>query len=635
MPSFSPRSTRRIRIVAGSAGILVALGALTACSGGGPDPKEAADVLAEALTSGDVSKVPTTASGPVIQADLVRIVEGLGASTQKVTVKTVTTKDDVATVKLSTRRTIRGANWSYETSASLDKVDDRWEVVWKPSIVAPLNGGERLAARTTAAERGDILGADDGRLVTKRPVVRIGIDKTRVPANTAGASAVTLARVFDIDADTFRKRVEAAGPQAFVEGLVLRAGPGLPTEETLNAIPGAVGITGELPLAPTRAFGQPLLGVVGEATAETIKDSKGALKAGDQVGLSGLQKRYDARLRGTPGVEVTAVVADKGVDPRRLFASEPRAGQVLRTTIDAKLQGAADGILADVGPASAIVAIRPSTGAVLALASGPGGKGTDTAATGRYAPGSTFKIATALTFLRSGVTPATTVPCTETVTVDGRRFTNYSDYPSSALGDIPLKEAVANSCNTAMIATRDKAPQGRLADAAAALGLGRDVDLGIPAFLGSVPSKADGTERAASMIGQGRIEASPLAMAVVAASVQDRRLVTPVLLPELTPKNPPAPARPLTAQEAIDLAGMMRAVVTDGSGRFLEGLPGGPVTAKTGTAEYGADVPPRTHAWMIATQGNLAVAVFVEDGASGSATAGPLLEEFLRAARSD
>ena len=78
---------------------------------------------------------------------------------------------------------------------------------------------------------------------------------------------------------------------------------------------------------------------------------------------------------------------------------------------------------------------------------------------------------------------------------------------------------------------------------------------------------------------------------------------------------------------------MMRAVVTEGSGSLLAGLPGA-VGAKTGTAEYGspgedgagAGALP-THAWMIATQGDLAVAVFVETGESGSQSAGPLLLE--------
>ena len=76
---------------------------------------------------------------------------------------------------------------------------------------------------------------------------------------------------------------------------------------------------------------------------------------------------------------------------------------------------------------------------------------------------------------------------------------------------------------------------------------------------------------------------------------------------------------------------MMRAVVTEGTARFLDDVPGAPVGAKTGTAEFGTGDPPDTHAWMIATQGDLAVAVFVEEGTSGSQTAGPILERFLRA----
>ena len=76
----------------------------------------------------------------------------------------------------------------------------------------------------------------------------------------------------------------------------------------------------------------------------------------------------------------------------------------------------------------------------------------------------------------------------------------------------------------------------------------------------------------------------------------------------------------------------MRGVVTRGSGSFLASLPGAPVLAKTGTAEFGSATPLQTHAWMIAVHGDLAVAVFVDVGQSGSGTAGPILERFLRAA---
>jgi cell division protein FtsI/penicillin-binding protein 2 len=94
----------------------------------------------------------------------------------------------------------------------------------------------------------------------------------------------------------------------------------------------------------------------------------------------------------------------------------------------------------------------------------------------------------------------------------------------------------------------------------------------------------------------------------------------------------PEPQAPLTSAEAEELRRLMAAVVQDGSGRFLGDVPGGQVLAKTGTAEFGDRAPLKTHAWMIAAQGDLAVAVFVEEGESGSATAGPILDEFLRAA---
>jgi cell division protein FtsI/penicillin-binding protein 2 len=132
------------------------------------------------------------------------------------------------------------------------------------------------------------------------------------------------------------------------------------------------------------------------------------------------------------------------------------------------------------------------------------------------------------------------------------------------------------------------------------------------------------------MIGQGTVQASPMAMASVVASVQARHTVVPHLIDGTVAKPT---GRPLSATEAAALQSMMRSVVTDGSGRRLAGLAGPDAIAKTGTAEYGTKQPPQTHAWMIAAQGDLAVAVFVNDGATGSQTAGPLLQRFLVGAR--
>jgi cell division protein FtsI/penicillin-binding protein 2 len=302
----------------------------------------------------------------------------------------------------------------------------------------------------------------------------------------------------------------------------------------------------------------------------------------------------------------------------------------LLLTMDLDLQLEAESILASVGPASALVAIRPSDGAILAAANGPGTDGYNMATFGQFAPGSTFKSVSSLALLRAGVGPDTAVACTPTIVVDGKSFKNYSDYPSSGLGQIPFRTAVANSCNTAFISERDRLGDRELFDAAAALGMGIDHDLGFPAYFGSVEPPATETEKAADMIGQGKILASPMVMATVIASVQQGELVVPRLLEDVKVEAPDH--TPMSAAEASTLQGLLRGVVTSGSGAGLADVPGSPVIAKTGTAEFERDGAILTHAWMIAAQGDLAVAVFVEEGASGSRTAGPLLEAFLRAA---
>jgi len=73
---------------------------------------------------------------------------------------------------------------------------------------------------------------------------------------------------------------------------------------------------------------------------------------------------------------------------------------------------------------------------------------------------------------------------------------------------------------------------------------------------------------------------------------------------------------------------MLRGVVAEGSAKALAGIAEG---AKTGTAEFDAAGVTKAHAWMIAFRGDLAVAVYVADGVSGSQIAGPLVSAFLQA----
>ena len=540
---------------------------------------------------------------------------------------------DTATAVLAWRWEVRGQEWTYTTQAPLRQDGDRWRLDWRPSVFEPsLREGDRVGLFTTPARRGRILGAGDAPLVTDRPVLRYGLDKSQVGGVRTGRSARAIAQALDVDPASLVGRARDAGPEAFVEALVLRPEDAREQVPLSYAdIPGAIVVEDTVPLAPTREFAAPVLGRVGPATAEIVESSGGRVRAGDEVGLSGLQQRYEESLAGRAGLEVVAVNGQE--QTRDLFTVRPRHGVDLRTTLDPLLQieaeAALDALGADGSPA-ALVAVRPSTGALLALANGPANAGLDIAAAGRYAPGSTFKVVTALALLRAGVTPDQVLPCPTTTEVDGRSFKNYDDYPASEVGEISFTTAIANSCNTALIAARDRLEDDDLAAAAEALGIGHDADIGFPAYFGQVPDPEGETGKAADMIGQGTVLASPLAMAGVAASVAEGRVVTPVLLADhdTTPRRPRSP---LTAEEATTLRGLMRAVVTEGSASFLADVPGD-VGAKTGTAEYGepdgsGSLP--THAWMIASRGDLAVAVFVETGDSGSQTAGPILEDFL------
>ncbi|OLT51725.1 penicillin-binding transpeptidase domain-containing protein [Cellulosimicrobium sp. CUA-896] len=641
-----PRAARR-RLAAALLVPALAL-PLAACSPDRPAPEDTAADLAAGIARGDVGGLAfSNGTAESVQGHLDAVLEPVSEFAHTVEVDDVVLDeegDDAgerATATLAYRWDVtQDAAWEYTTTVDLTFAEPgegedgpgRWEAAWEPDVLVPdLGQNDRLAVERVRAERAEIVGLDDAPIVTERPVYRLGVDKTRVDAAGWDGAARALAGVVGLDPEEFAQRVAGAGGKAFVEAITVR------TEDTAGIdvdaarqIEGVAVLDDELPLAPTREFARQILGRVGDATAEIVDESEGAVVAGDTVGLSGLQRQYDEQLRGTPGVSVSIVPGgETDAEPAEVFAVEPVAGVPLRTTLRPDMQVAAEQVLAGQTSPSAIVAIRPSTGEVLTAASGTAGEGMSTATTGQYAPGSTFKVATTLAMLRAGLTPDSTVACPPELTVDGRAFQNVPGYPTDALGEVPLRTAFANSCNTAMIGQRDAVSQQALHDAAASLGLGVESDLGAPAFFGDVPAEADGTDHAASMIGQGRVLASPLGMATVAASVAAGHRVAPVMVrPDVQPASAEQPAGDLTEDEAATLRSLMRSVVTDGSADVLADLPG-EVGAKTGTAQYGDGT--QAHAWMIAVQGDLAVAVFVETGDGGSTTAGPLMRAFLDA----
>ena len=515
---------------------------LVACDDGRSGAEAAAQQFATAVSGLDVAGVAFDGKDAAAANDQLRgVFKALDPQKPEVEAGALTLDGDNASAPLNYTWKFGEAEWKYTVPANFKKSGDKWLTVWNPATLAPgLADSEILAKGSQSPPRADILGAGDVPLVTYRPVVNVGIDKPQLGAADPADSATRLASLVGVDPAGYVQQVKASGDEAFVSAITLREEGRTITNEQIAAIPGARAIPASVPLAPSRTFARAVLGTVGEATAEQIEASEGALTAGDVTGIGGLQQQYDEQLRGTDAVVIRAQRADltreqiqsAATDPRRvLFEVAPEPGTPLKTTIDPTLQVLAETTLEDVGPASAIVALRPSSGAVLAVASGPGSNGYNTAMLGQYAPGSIFKMVDSLAMFRNGLTPDSKVECTPTLTVDGRTFKNADGYPEGSLGSVSLRDAFAHSCNTAFIAARDTVSQGQLEAAALAMGIAVEApSLGADAFLGSVPGEAAGTEHAASMIGQGKVLLSPLAAAMMAGSVAKGAPVSPQLV---------------------------------------------------------------------------------------------------------
>jgi cell division protein FtsI/penicillin-binding protein 2 len=315
----------------------------------------------------------------------------------------------------------------------------------------------------------------------------------------------------------------------------------------------------------------------------------------------------------------------KDEEPRVLHDVAPKEGRDVSITLREPVQRAADNALADVENPSALVAIDVPSGDVVAVANGPAA-GFDIATQGQYPPGSTFKVVTTTRLLADGLAPDDTVACPRTVTISGREFSNAED---AQLGDVPFSTAFANSCNTAFVGLSQRLEPGDLeATAQQNYGIGTRSDLGIGAYAGQVPSEESEVEVAAAAIGQGKVLLSPLIAADVAATVARGRWLEPRLIVE------PAPAEQQTGDDLAEagvLQQLTRAVVTEGSGSEVAGVPGPDVHGKTGTAEYGNEDPPRTHAWFIGYQDDLAFVVLVAEtrDSFGGQVAAPIAADFL------
>jgi cell division protein FtsI/penicillin-binding protein 2 len=530
--------------------------------------------------------------------------------------------DNSCTQDLAVEAQLRGIGaMKWTSTATAVKTGDAWKIKASGDTIYPGLGDANYLKRVRALPaRASILDRNGVALTANRPVVIVGV------ASGTKATAATYAaftKYLDVDGAKLAARAKAAPAGQFVDAITIRSEQWEQLRPTMSVLPGVLTMGGTQSLPPNATFARSLIGTMKTATADTLKNAGPTASAQDQVGTTGLQYAFQQQLAGTPGGTVTLRDGKTKLTIKTVFAQKGTAGKPVKTTLDTRLQQYAEAALATSKLPASLVAVQPSTGQILAAANGPQVASYNRAFQGRYAPGSTFKIVTSAALLANGETAATPLPCTDTINVFGKTFKNYDAL--RAYGTGTMQKAFNESCNTAFISQHAKLPKDAMTKAAAMFGIGRDLGLSINAYGGQVPAPKDDVEEAASMIGQGTVTASPLAISLVAATVDHGTAMKPVLVPGKDAAGPAA--SPLPAATVAALRTFMRTTVTSGTARVLAG--NGTVAAKTGTAEVSVNGKVGTNAWMAGYRGDVAFAVIVEGGASGSHTAGPILQNFL------
>src|SRR5215208_4537374 len=482
-----------------------------------------------------------------------------------------TVTDDRAELPFQARLRLRAlGEWPYDGTLRLARRDGRWLVDWSPATLHPdLTQELRFQRTRTWPERAPILAADGSELAGPGPVVTISIvgDRVKDPGAVADALAthagVPRAQARQALADARRR------PNQAVPVVTVPEADYLAVKDAIYPVPGLSFEAGTGREYNGPASTRMLLGSVGSVTAADLKELGAPYQTGDETGHgNGLEAAFERQLAGSPSGEVRLAGNDgEAVKVLQRFAGED--GQALETTIDPRAQEAAEAALAPLTKPAALVALRPSSGELLAVVNRPF-DGYNRALLGRYPPGSTFKVVTAGALLASGLRPADPVACPKEAKVGGRTFGNFED---EVLGQIPFSSAFANSCNTAFVQQAAKRLDGdELVATAAQFGFGIDPSPGIPAVTSQVPPPSDQADLAAEAFGQGRVTASPLQMALVAATAAEGRWHHPHLVSEGDGGSAETPD-PLDAKVAATLRTLMRQVVTEGTAAPA-GLPG-------------------------------------------------------------
>ncbi|SDH75723.1 penicillin-binding transpeptidase domain-containing protein [Nonomuraea jiangxiensis] len=359
----------------------------------------------------------------------------------------------------------------------------------------------------------------------------------------------------------------------------------------------------------------PLKVLAADGTPINTPDAPGSV----QQLVEGIRQTYPDRFKAKNDADIGLYQGDKLVRT----VVEPGGVRPLQTTLDLRVHRAGAAAMEGVSKPASLVALRASTGEILAVVNKPGGF--NRALLGKYPPGSTFKVVTASALVAGGVEPAEKVTCPAEKNIGGFPFHNagFEDF-----GTLTFQEAFAHSCNTTF-GEMSVADLGgaRLAEVARSFGFGTAIKPGVPAVRAEFPAPKDDTDLASAAIGQGRVLASPLNMASVAAAIASGAWIAPRVVKD-APTSPDNP-HPLEPAVASALRKLMPAVVTDGTAAAVH-FPAG-TAGKTGTAEYGSGAEPPAHSWFIGYRDDLAFAVIVEGGGAGSAVAAPIAARFLDA----
>jgi penicillin-binding protein A len=341
----------------------------------------------------------------------------------------------------------------------------------------------------------------------------------------------------------------------------------------------------------------------------------GRVPSGDDRG-TGLERFYDARLGGQPGAELR-------FGSRVIARVRSRRGHSVRATIRPGLQRAAVAALGN--RLGGVAVVRPRDGSVLALAG--------LAVSAPQPPGSTFKIITLAGALQARIaTPASSYPVRTFATLSGVKLRNAGN---EACGGT-LVRSFEQSCNSVFAPLGARLGAKRLVSTAEAFGFNETprVPDAKASTIPSAPDLHDSLAVGASAIGQDRDLATPLAMAVVGATIGGRGRRA---RPRIVRSEPVVRHRAVSASIAAQVRDMMLGVVRSGTGTAAA-VPGVEVAGKTGTAELRPNSrnPKDADAWFVAfaPAGNpkVAVAVMLVGAGFGGTAAAPIARQVLQAA---